>query len=144
LPGHPNESAAKDGLVVAPFIDSVQRALRATETPFVYGLLGDWGTGKTSVLRPLEGRLKQELETGPGALVPIWFNVRHYENEVSLVYPLLYALRHAQQADRRITALAGARSFGGMLARVAATSALAFSDVALRAATQNLAGEACQ
>jgi hypothetical protein len=128
--------------VVAPFIDSVQRALRATETPFVYGLLGDWGTGKTYVLRLLEGPLKQELETGPWALVPIWFNVRHYENEVNLVYPLLYALRQAYQADRRLTALAGARGFGGMLARVAATSAPAFSDLALRTATQNLAGEA--
>jgi KAP family P-loop domain len=116
--------------------------LEGSETPFVFGLLGEAGSGRTSALRLLEAQLRQEREAGASALAPVWLNARQYENEVNLFYPLLYALRQAYQADRRITALAGARGFGSMFARVAATSALAGTDVALRGATRNLAGEA--
>ncbi len=142
LSDQPLESAAEDGLGFAPFVESLRRALEGTQTPFVYGLLGDWGSGRTSALRLLEARLRQECEAGASALVPVWLNASQYENDVNLIYPLLYALRQAYQGDRRITALAGGRGFGGMFARVAATSALAAADVALRGATRNLAGEA--
>ncbi len=142
LADQPIESMTEDGLGRAPFVESLRRALESSETPFVYGLLGEWGSGRTSALRLLEARLRQEREAATSALVPVWLNARQYENEVNQIYPLLYALRQAYQGDRRITALAGARGFGGMLARVAATSALAGSDAALRGATRNLAAEA--
>ena len=142
LSDQPIESAAEDSLGLAPFVESLRRALESSETPFVYGLLGEWGSGRTSALRLLETRLRQEREAATSALVPVWLNARQYENEVNQIYPLLYALRQAYQSDRRITALAGARGFGGMFARVAATTALAGSDAALRGATRNLAGEA--
>ena len=142
LADQPLEHAAEDELNFAPFIDLLQRELEGAETPFVYGLLGESGAGRTSVLRLLEARLKQTREAGAGALVPIAFNARLYQNDVNLIYPLLYAVRQAYQSDRRITALSGARGFGGMFARVAATSALAATDVALRGATHNVAGAA--
>ena len=142
LTDQPIETAADDGLGLALFVETLQRRLAGSETPFVYGLLGERGSGRTSALRLLEARLRQEREMGASALVPVWLNARQYENKVNPFYPLLYALRQAYQADRRITALAGARGFGGMLARVTATSALAGTEVALRGATRNLADQA--
>jgi hypothetical protein len=125
-----------------PFVETLRRALEGAETPLVVGVLGEPGAGKTSVLRLLENQLRLQREAGASALVPIWFNARQYQNDVNHIYPLLYALRNAYQSDRRITALAGPRGFGGMLSRVAAMSALAATDVGLRGATRNLAGEA--
>jgi KAP family P-loop domain len=142
LSDQPIETPPDDELGFNGFVDSLRSMLAGSETPFVYGLLGERGSGRTSALRLLETRLRQEREAGASALVPVWLNARQYENEVNQFYPLLYALRQAYQGDRRITALAGARGFGGMFARVAATSALAGTDVALRGATRNLAGEA--
>ncbi len=142
LSDQPIESAAEDSLGLAPFVESLRGLIEGADTPFVFGLLGDGGSGRSSALRLLEARLRQEREAGASALVPVWLNARQYENDVNLIYPLLYALRQAYQSDRRITALAGGRGFGGMLARVAATSALAITDVALRGSTWNLASEA--
>jgi len=142
LSDQPIETAAEDGLGLGAFVATLQGMLASSETPFVFGLLGEAGSGRTSALRLLEAQLRVEREAGASALVPVWLNARQYENEVNLFYPLLYALRQAYQADRRITALAGARGFGSMFARVAATSALAGTDVALHGATRNLAGEA--
>jgi len=110
LADQPIESMAEDGLGLAPFVEALRRALESSETPIVYGLLGEWGSGRTSALRLLEGRLRQAREAAASALVPVWLNARQYENEVNQIYPLLYALRHAYQGDRRITALAGARA----------------------------------
>src|SRR5258708_3432637 len=142
LSDQPIETAAEDELGFNGFVDLLRGMLAGSGTPFVYGLLGERGSGRTSALRLLETRLRQEREAGASALVPVWLNARQYENEVNQFYPLLYALRQAYQGDRRITALAGARGFGSMFARVVATSALAGTDVALRGATRNLASEA--
>ena len=95
LADQPIESAAEDSLALTPFVESLRRVLESCETPFVYGLLGEWGSGRTSALRLLEARLRQEREAGTSALVPVWLNVRQYENEVNPIYPLLYALRRA-------------------------------------------------
>jgi hypothetical protein len=141
LADQPIEGPADDALGFAPSVESLRRALAGAETPMVAGLLGDSGAGKTSVLRLLEAQLRQQREAEASALVPIWFNARQYQNNVNPIYPLLYTLRHAYQSDRRITALAGPRGFGGMLSRVAALSALAATDVGLQGATRNLASE---
>ena len=137
----PIETAAEDELGFSPFVDLLRTWLAGSQTPLVYGLLGEGGSGRTSTLRLLEAQLRRERETGTSALVPVWFNARQLENEVNLLYPLLYVLRQSYQADRRITALGGARGFGGMFARVTATSALASTDVGLRGATRNLADQ---
>ncbi len=142
LSDQPLEKPADDALGFAPFVESLRRALEGAETPLVCGLLGESGAGKTSALRLLEAQLRKQREAGAGALVPIWFNAHQYQNDVNWIYPLLYAVRNAYQSDRRVTALAGPRGFGGMLARVAAMGALATTDVALRGVTRNLAGQA--
>src|ERR1700722_7206506 len=94
LPEEPITSAQKDVLKLGAFVSLIRKSIENTVCPFVFGVLGDWGTGKTSVLRMLEAQFEEALQnfTGvDGAFVPIWFNAWLYENETNVVYPLLHA-----------------------------------------------------
>jgi formylglycine-generating enzyme required for sulfatase activity len=57
------------------------------KTPFCIGIFGKWGSGKTSFMHLLEGRLLTD-NTVPHA-VPIWFNPWRYEKEEHLIIPFL-------------------------------------------------------
>src|ERR1700737_289345 len=92
LPDEPIDATANDKLKYREFAQLIKSSLEDTRTPFVYGVLGDWGTGKTSILRLLDGMLKVE-ETDGCQFVPIWFNAWKYENEANMVYPLLYQIK---------------------------------------------------
>jgi predicted KAP-like P-loop ATPase len=70
----------QDRLGLSSFLNLIHTSIRATETPFVYGILGDWGTGKTSVMQLLSGALLKDDAT-TRRFIPIWFNAWLYENE---------------------------------------------------------------
>jgi len=57
-------------------------------TPFTLGIFGSWGSGKTSFMKLLEAQLKKE-----DLFVPFWFNAWQYENENSLLIPLLSSMK---------------------------------------------------
>lgn len=139
MPDDPVAADGDDALRIAPFIDLLQRSLVATTPPFVYGILGDWGTGKTSALRLLERRL-EGLREGDRMFVPIWFNAWRYENEANLVYPLLHTIRRSY--DARFPAGADREPFLRSFARVVTTSALMVTDGILRMGTKAAVGEA--
>jgi predicted KAP-like P-loop ATPase len=63
-----------------------------------YGILGDWGSGKTSILRLLE----EQVRSDPG-LVPIFFNPWKYENDASLIYPLLHTIKELLSTVEKCT-----------------------------------------
>jgi pantothenate kinase-related protein Tda10 len=58
----PIASSTHDGLGFDKIVRDVRTALAETETPFVYGLLGPWGSGKTSIQRLLENTYAAELD----------------------------------------------------------------------------------
>jgi predicted KAP-like P-loop ATPase len=101
----PISNSSEDLFQFRQFVDLIESAVRATQTPFVYGVLGDWGTGKTSVLRLLEARFRDEsgairrFPDGKEIFVPIWFDAWKYENEAHIVYPLLYAIKQQYERD---------------------------------------------
>lgn len=69
------------------FQDSVTRlsqVINNIETPFTVGIFGSWGSGKTSFMRLLQAYLAKE-----NSAVTFWFNAWEYENETSLLLPLL-------------------------------------------------------
>lgn len=132
---------SQDILGFGDFVKLIQDALYHTEaTSFVYGVLGDWGSGKTSILRLLEERLEKDLEIGARAFVPIWFEAWKYENEANIVYPLLYAIR--RDYDERVGGFDEAKGFGKKFLRVVVTSSLALADVAVRAASKHFIDDA--
>ncbi|MFQ3535005.1 MAG: P-loop NTPase fold protein [Aggregatilineales bacterium] len=123
------------------FVNLIEGAVRATQPPFVFGVLGDWGTGKTSVLRllerrfrDLEGRLSR-FPDGKEIFVPIWFDAWKHENEAHIVYPLLYAIK--QQYERDVSPEKHSR-IGDIFQTVVATSLFAVGQVGLKAMLRTL------
>ena len=141
----PISNSSEDLFQFRQFVDLIESAVRATQTPFVYGVLGDWGTGKTSVLRLLEARFRDEsgairrFPDGREIFVPIWFDAWKYENEAHIVYPLLYAIKQQYERDVPQEKKDGIRA---AFQTVVATSLLAVGQVGLRALLRNLTGGA--
>ncbi|MGA2740651.1 MAG: YCF48-related protein, partial [Bryobacteraceae bacterium] len=80
--------AADTVLALAEFLRN-----RNTEPPVTLSVEGDWGTGKTSIMRMLDSELRR-------AQVPtVWFNAWHNEGEERMLAFLLESIR--QQAFPR-------------------------------------------
>ena len=52
LGDEPIETLAQDGLDWKHYVFALLRRLEAADTPFVLGVFGGWGSGKTSFLNP--------------------------------------------------------------------------------------------
>jgi hypothetical protein len=138
----PIGSKADDALGTAPFVDVMYGAVRRAETPFVFGLLGGWGTGKTSILSLLQARAQADAQSGLRGpddlhLVPIWFNAWKYENDSDIVYPLLYHIRREHDA-----LVGNDPAFAASFGKVVAASAMSAIDLGLRVITKHATGEA--
>ncbi|WP_433261329.1 P-loop NTPase fold protein [Actinosynnema sp. CS-041913] len=60
--------------------------MAATDTrgPFTIGVFGEWGTGKTSLMRMVERNLAADEN-----VVTVWFNAWRYEQEEPPIVPLV-------------------------------------------------------
>ena len=58
---------------------------------FAIGIFGDWGSGKTTLMRAIETR----IATASDSMLPVWFNAWRYEREEHLIIPLLDNVREA-------------------------------------------------
>ncbi len=142
LPDEPIDGEEyRDDLGFDKFVEVLQTSIYNTQAPFVYGVLGDWGTGKTSIMKLLQNRFEKEMRKPDGRpYIPIWFDAWKYENEDNIVYPLLYAIK--RDYDVRIRQQGKSSDFPKKFAELVASSALALTDVGLRVATKHLTGEA--
>ena len=142
LPDEPLQPGDEDILGFGKFVTSIEQAVDRTKPPFVFGVLGDWGVGKTSILRMLEQRFVQRSATADGThVVPIWFNAWEYENEADVVYPLLYAIRAGYKRDVEAAEIDD-RGFMDAFREVALTSAYITGDVLLGSVSKLLTGNA--
>ena len=141
VPDTPVTDTSDDALGFREFVDLIQRSIFNTETPFVYGILGDWGIGKTSILRLLHTQIEDASPTpGGDVFVPIWFNAWEYENESNLIYPLLHAIR--ADYKKRVPNPAETRTLLQHFRDVAAASVLLSMDLSVQVVTKELTGEA--
>jgi photosystem II stability/assembly factor-like uncharacterized protein len=72
-----------------------------TKPPLTVGILGEWGQGKSSVMRLLEVDLRKN------SVHAVWFNAWHYQKEDHLLAYLLEAIR--KQAVPKLQTLHGLR-----------------------------------
>ena len=92
--------------------------IRHSAPQFAIGIFGDWGSGKTTLMRAI----RRELETDPDVSC-VWFNAWRYEREEHLIVPLLDSLREelarvaATEVDEERKARA--RAAAAMIARAA-------------------------
>jgi predicted KAP-like P-loop ATPase len=140
LPDKPISQGQADELGFGEFVNLLKESIHNTEAPFVYGILGDWGVGKTSTLRMLESQFQDDLDNGSATFVPIWFNAWEYENEVNMIYPLIFKIR--KDYEKRFEGLEQDKKFfQGFLAATEASLFIA-GDLLLRATTKKLIDEA--
>jgi hypothetical protein len=142
IPDEPVNSMTKDRLAMGRFSHKIWHAIQHTQPPFVFGVLGDWGTGKTSSLYMLKEliQLKVSEEDRTNLFVPIWFNAWQYENETNHVYPLLYSIK--RDYELRMKGYETRADFMKSLAHVSIISTLALTDLALRSVTNKVIGDA--
>lgn len=80
------ESPARsaDGLEFTSYARVLATVARDTPGPFTIGVFGDWGSGKTSLMR----LTREELSADP-SIVTVWFNAWRYEKEEHPIVPLI-------------------------------------------------------
>ena len=86
------------------FLDNV-----STRPPLTIGIYGEWGSGKSSVMRMLSGELQET-----GRFVTVWFNAWRHQQEEQLGPALLHAIvrEFGRQAGPRVARRrSGARSW---------------------------------
>ncbi len=84
------DTPTREGLGFQDYADALVGIIVDSGSPFTIGILGEWGVGKTSLMKMMCGKLKDEHGKN---VIPIWFNAWRCERERNLaIIPLLEAL----------------------------------------------------
>jgi len=103
LEDEPVQDHEQDELRLEPFSRTVAGAAVGTRGPFTIGVFGDWGFGKTSVLKQAKSLI--DTDTAHKQVVTVWFNAWQYEKEEStLVVPLIATIVRAIEQKRSMLA----------------------------------------
>jgi KAP family P-loop domain/TIR domain len=95
-----------DGLGFSGYAEVLAGAALDTRGPFTIGVFGEWGTGKTSLMRLVEHELSSHEN-----VVTVWFNAWRYEQEEHPVVPLVGSIvRELEQEQRRRSSRVGKSS----------------------------------
>lgn len=96
----PLDRLEQDSLGLSPYAKGLSEFIRHCDTPFTVAVQGDWGTGKTSLMRMVEGLLAPKTAaTGQRRIDTVWFQTWQYSQfgsmaalPVSLLATLLQCL----------------------------------------------------
>src|SRR3990170_1361781 len=84
---------------------TISNLIRNSTPHFTIGIYGEWGTGKTTLMKSIEANLQgADSYEGGQKILPIWFNAWKYEREdslatVSLLKTVGYAMAGHQRFD---------------------------------------------
>lgn len=82
--------AEQPGIGFGSYAEALAEVIVSSRAEFAMGILGRWGSGKTTLMRAIKRELKQYE-----GVVPVWFAAWRYEREPHLILPLLDVLREA-------------------------------------------------
>jgi KAP family P-loop domain len=76
------------------YVDTIVRMVKGSEPNFSIGIYGEWGTGKTTLMKSIENALKSDTKKN---ILTIWFNAWRYETKhqfalVSLMKTIAYKM----------------------------------------------------
>jgi tetratricopeptide (TPR) repeat protein len=91
------KEAIDDSLGFKKYENILTGIAKGTTGPFTVGVYGQWGTGKTSLLRLVEKELEKDDD-----IVTVWFNAWQYEKEERIVFSLLASIIEKLDADKEI------------------------------------------
>ena len=63
---------------------TISNLIRNSTPHFTIGIYGEWGTGKTTLMKSIESNLQTESYAGDKKILTMWFNAWKYEREDSL------------------------------------------------------------
>lgn len=116
-------SSADDQLRFDRYVDPLVSLLTdpRSRTPFTIGVLGAWGSGKSSVLTMVDERLAAEA---PETFLRVHFNPWVHRREPNMLAPLLQTIRDTLLADRSRRFLDSAAKMSALLGTLAADALL--------------------
>ena len=114
------EHGRGDGLGFDTYAEVLANAALGTPGPFTIGVFGEWGTGKTSLMKLIEQRLADQPD-----VVTVWFNAWQYEKEEIPIVPLVGTI--IQEIERNKTFLKKLKDGGRSLVRSLRAIAYGFS-----------------
>ena len=133
-----------DCLGRSDIVNRIVEMLRYTEAPFTFGLLGGWGTGKSSLLSIINQALEVPYTDEGGVLkvaCPVLFEAWRYEREESLFPPMLHSLLRKAK-DMKLD-IASTDKMRKRFFRIAGATLLSVADWGLQALTSKASsGEA--
>jgi KAP family P-loop domain len=83
-----DDPATQPGLGFPSYASAFAEIIEHSKAQFAIGIFGDWGSGKTTLMRAIQ----RQLDTHDD-VVTVWFNAWRYEKESHLIVPLLDTLR---------------------------------------------------
>jgi exonuclease VII small subunit len=86
-----DDPALKPKLGFDVYANALAQIVALSPPQFAVGIFGDWGSGKTTLMRAIEERIAAQRDT----MLPVRFNAWRYEREEHLIVPLLDHLREA-------------------------------------------------
>lgn len=90
-----DNNSRSDGLGFETYARVLGNAALGTQGPFTIGIFGEWGTGKTSLMRLMQSNLKKNKN-----VITVWFNAWRYEKEEHPIVPLLATIIRELQLNR--------------------------------------------
>lgn len=79
-----NTDGREDGLGFTDYARTLAGTALGTEGPFTIGIFGDWGTGKTSLMRMIQREFADDEE-----VLTVWFEAWRYGREDHPIIPLV-------------------------------------------------------
>ncbi|MBN2132304.1 MAG: SUMF1/EgtB/PvdO family nonheme iron enzyme [Sedimentisphaerales bacterium] len=109
------ESKRGDLLKFSSYATVLARATIETKDSITIGVFGEWGTGKTSLMRLIQDEVDKEK-----AAAAVWFNAWQYEKEEHLIVPLTATINKELAQKKWSAKLAdGAKSMRDALRAIA-------------------------
>ena len=112
----------EDSLEFSTYADVISRVVRRTRGPFTVGIFGEWGMGKTSLMRLVEQDLL-ESNNDSNVIIPIWFNAWMFERVDYPIIPLIKAVIKSLEKYKTVSDKAG----NTVSALITALEALAYA-----------------
>jgi predicted KAP-like P-loop ATPase len=90
----PDDYADEDGIGYREHGEGLIEMIRCVESSgsFTIGVHGQWGQGKTSLLRQIKKALDKEPENGKSPIFTVWFNPWQFTGEEHLIIPFFHTL----------------------------------------------------
>lgn len=120
---HPLGLLSEDRLGLAPYAESLAEFILHCETPMTVAIQGDWGTGKTSLMRMVENSMQPDIKAE--RVQPVWFNTWQYSQfgtNASLPASLLTTLMRCLSGEP--TSIEWVKNAAVRLGRPAANAAI--------------------